>query len=68
MPASVDSKPLTKDSKSFRCNTYEKQGEGGQLLLTRLLLAPTLTNPAEPGWPVPTGSCIATFPLADEHH
>src|SRR6266849_9807210 len=22
-------------SKSFRCNTYEKQGEGGQLLLTR---------------------------------
>src|SRR5258708_21831814 len=29
MSASVDSKPLTPDLKSFRCNTYEKQGGGG---------------------------------------
>jgi hypothetical protein len=30
MSASVDSKPLTKMLKSFRCNTYKKQGEANQ--------------------------------------
>src|SRR5260370_39526381 len=36
VPASVDSKPLTERLKFFRCNTYEKTGEGAQLFLTRI--------------------------------
>ncbi len=34
-------------SKSFRCNIYKKQGEGGQLLLTRNAEKDLRTRPSK---------------------
>ena len=35
MPASVDSKALTKNAKSFRCNTYEKTWGGAPVMVNQ---------------------------------
>ena len=37
---SADSKPLTANSKSFRCNTYEKQGGGGTVTVKESVAHP----------------------------
>jgi hypothetical protein len=54
-PISVDSKPLMERTKSFRCNTYKKQGEGVSVMVNQKsggpngnLLAPFLFSAFPP--------------------